>query len=109
MTSDELEFDDASAMLSSAALARLRRVAASGKVGEEAGKEARREAAWRLGRYYSARPDGTFPPDDYDMMRQEARDLDAVLQTSGGRRVGRARGGVHFPFTDMVTALKEEI
>jgi chromosome condensin MukBEF MukE localization factor len=62
MTSDELEFDDASA-ISPAALARLRRVAASGKVGEEAGKEARREAAWRLGRqYYSARPDGTFLP-----------------------------------------------
>jgi hypothetical protein len=80
MTSDELEFDDASAMLDPAALARLRRVAASGKVGEEAGKEARREAAWRLGRYYSARPDGTYPPDDYDMMRQEARDLDASLK-----------------------------
>jgi hypothetical protein len=77
MTSDELEFD----VVSPAALARLRRVAASGKVGEEAGKEARREAAWRLGRqYYSARPDGTFPPNDYDMMRQEARDLDAACK-----------------------------
>ena len=81
MTSDELEFDVASAMLSPATLAKLRRVAASGKVGEEAGKEARREAAWRLGRqYYSARPDGTFPPNDYDMMRQEARDLDAACK-----------------------------
>ena len=96
MTSDELEFDVASAMLDPAALARLRRVAsamldpaalarlrrvaASGKVGEEAGKEARREAAWRLGRYYSARPDGTLDLKDYDMMRQEARDLDAACK-----------------------------
>ena len=106
MTSDELEFDDASAMLDPAALARLRRVAASGKVGEEAGKEARREAAWRLGRYYSARPDGTYPPDDYDMMRQEARDLDASLKHLVAAGLdGHAEASFR---VSVVTALKEK-
>jgi len=106
MTSDELEFDDASAMLDPAALARLRRVAASGKVGEEAGKEARREAAWRLGRYYSARPDGTYPPDDYDMMRQEARDLDASLKHLVAAALdGHAEASFR---VSVVTALKEK-
>ena len=72
--------DSSIAAISPAFLARLRRVAASGKVGEEAGKEARREAAFDLSLYYSARPDGTYPLDDYDMMRQEARDLDAACK-----------------------------
>ena len=83
MTSDEqldAVRDSSRAAISPATLAKLRRVAASGKVGEEAGKEARREAAYYLGLYYSARPDGTFPRKDYDMMRQEARDLDAACK-----------------------------
>ena len=64
----------------SADIARLRRVAASGKVGEEAGKEARREAAWRLGLYYGTRQCGKYIIDDYVTMRQEARDFDACLK-----------------------------
>ena len=78
--------DDLAAMMNaltlddSADIARLRRVAASGKVGEEAGKEARREAAWRLGLYYGARQCGKYIIDDYVTMRQEARDFDASLK-----------------------------
>ena len=64
----------------SAEIARLRRVAAGGKVGEEAGKEARREAAWRLGLYYGARQCGKYIIDDYVTMRQDARDFDASLK-----------------------------
>ena len=109
MTSDEqldAVRDSSIAAISPATLAKLRRVAASGKVGEEAGKEARREAAWRLGRYYSARPDGTYPPDDYDVMRQEARDLDASLKHLVAAALdGDAEASFR---VSVVTALKEK-
>ena len=76
LTPDDLAaMTNALTLVDSAEIARLRRVAASGKVGEEAGKEARREAAWRLGLYY-----GALQCDDYVMMRQEARDFDVSLK-----------------------------
>ena len=107
MTSDELEFDDASAMLDPAALARLRRVAASGKVGEEAGKEARREAAWRLWRYYSTQPDGSeHDTVDYVTLRQKARDFDASLKHLVAAALdGHAEASFR---VSVVTALKEK-
>ena len=90
----------------SADIARLRRVAASGKVGEEAGKEARREAAWRLGLYYGARQCGKPIIDDYVTMRQEARDFDASLKHLMAAALdGHAEASFYLY---MVTCLKEK-
>ena len=90
----------------SADIARLRCVAASGKVGEEAGKEARREAAWRLGLYYGARQCGKYIIDDYVTMRQEARDFDACLKHLMAAALdGHAEASFHLY---MVTCLKEK-
>ena len=90
----------------SADIARLRRVAASGKVGEEAGKEARREAAWRLGLYYGTRQCGKYIIDDYVTMRQEARDFDASLKHLMAAALdGHAEASFHLY---MVTCLKEK-
>ena len=89
----------------SAEIARLRRVAASGKVGEEAGKEARREAAWRLGLYYSAPQCGKYI-DDYVTMRQEAQDFDASLKhLTAAALDGHAEASFNLY---MVTCLKEK-
>jgi len=90
----------------SAEIARLRRVAAGGKVGEEAGKEARREAAWRLGLYYGARQCGKYIIDDYVTMRQEARDFDASLKHLMAAALdGHAEASFNLY---MVTCLKEK-
>ena len=90
-----------------AKLARLRRVAASGKVGEEEGQEARREAAWRLWLYYSAQPDGSEHITlDYVTMRQRARDFDASLKHLVAAALdGHADASYHF---SVVTGLKEK-
>ena len=90
-----------------AKLARLRRVAASGKVGEEAGKEARREAAWRLWRYYSTQPDGSeHDTVDYVTLRQKARDFDASLKHLVAAALdGHAEASFR---VSVVTALKEK-
>ncbi len=90
-----------------AKLARLRRVAASGKVGEDEGQEARREAAWRLGLYYSAQPAGSeHIIVDYVTLRQKARDFDASLKHLVAAALdGHAEASFR---VSVVTALKEK-
>jgi hypothetical protein len=90
-----------------AKLARLRRVAASGKVGEDEGQEARREAAWRLGLYYSAQPAGSeHITVDYVTLRQKARDFDASLKHLVAAALdGHAEASFR---VSVVTALKEK-
>jgi hypothetical protein len=90
-----------------AKLARLRRVAASGKVGEDEGQEARREAAWRLWLYYSAQPAGSeHITVDYVTLRQKARDFDASLKHLVAAALdGHAEASFR---VSVVTALKEK-
>ena len=58
--------------LDDAEIARLKRVAASGKVYDAEGQDERREAAHRLWLHYSARPEGTRLKEG--QMKNEARD-----------------------------------
>jgi hypothetical protein len=90
-----------------AKLARLRHVAATGKVGEDEGQEARREAAWRLWLYYSAQPAGSeHITVDYVTLRQKARDFDASLKHLVAAALdGHAEASFR---VSVVTALKEK-